>query len=160
MKSTMKRFVSALAGLLAVGWTGIALAQATTCPKNFICAFSAAETMSLVTPKPNTPGQPDVYIGYLSFESQTPNPTVTLTGVSDVNGTVTTGINMTGTCADSSMPLQPAIITFPGNGKTQTQISFVKDSNGTELQFILTQDLNSTTSSVANSVRIGVCRQQ
>ncbi len=158
----MKRFVSALAGLLALGWSGMALAQAiaTTCPKNFICAFSAAETMSLVTPKPNTPGQPDVYIGYLSFEGQTPNPTVTLTGVSNVNGKVSTAISMSGTCTDSSAVLQPAIITFPGADKTQTQISFVSDSNGNELQFILTQDINATANQASNSVRVGVCRKQ
>lgn len=114
--------------------------------------------MSLVTPKPNTPGQPDVYLGYLSFDGSTP-PNVTLTGVSNVNGKVSIGLNMSGTCADSTMALQPAIITFPGADKTQTQISFVKDSNGTELQFILTQDINATTSNASNSVRIGVCRE-
>jgi hypothetical protein len=115
--------------------------------------------MSTVAPKPNTPGQPDVYLGYMSFDGATP-PNVTMTGVSNVNGKVSTDLSVTGTCADSTNALQPAIITFPGTNKTQTQISFVKNSNNTELQFILSQDLNSTSSSVSNSVRIGVCRQQ
>jgi hypothetical protein len=35
----------------------------------------------------------------------------------------------------------------------------VKNSANTELQFILTQDINSSSSASANSIRIGVCRQ-
>lgn len=160
---SMKRLVVALAGLFALGWSGMVFAQAgpTTCPTtNFICAFSAAETMSLVTPKGSgssgTAGQPDVYVGYLSFGA---SGAVTLTGSSDINGTVTTGINMPGTCTDSTAPLQPATLTFPGTGKTQTILTFVKNTAGTELQFILIQDVNSTSVTSANSVRIGVCRQ-
>src|SRR5271167_1408068 len=112
----MKRLVVALTGLFALGWSGIVLAQAgpTTCPTNFICAFTAAETMSLVTPKSSgSAGQPDVFVGYLSFGS---SGTVTLTGNSNINGTVTTSISMSGICADSTAVLQPATITFPGNG--------------------------------------------
>jgi hypothetical protein len=136
------------------------MALATACPKSFTCAFSAAETMSTVTPRPNIAGQPDVYLGYMSFDGATP-PNVTLTGISNINGQINTSISMSGTCADSAQPLQPAIITFtPAAKETPTQISFVTDNGGIELQFILTQDSNSTSTSVSNSVRIGVCRQQ
>jgi hypothetical protein len=160
----MKNSVSALIGLFAIGWSGMAFAQATaintTCPTSFTCAFSAAETMSLVTPKPNTPGQPDVYLGYLAFDG---SGNVTMTGKQNVNGTVSsigTGSPavLSGSCLDGMNGL-PAIITFPGTGKATTQISFVKDNANTELQFILTQDLNSASTTSANSVRIGVCRQ-
>jgi len=161
----MKRLVVALTGLFALGWSGMVFAQATTigttCPTSFICAFSAAETMSLVTPKSSSgsPGQPDVYLGYLAFQGST----VTMTGTQNVNGTVSsigtgTPAVLPGTCADGANG-QPAIITFPGTGKTTTQISFVKNAANTELQFILTQDINSSSSTSANSVRIGVCRQ-
>jgi hypothetical protein len=164
VKLSMKNSVSALIGLFAIGWSGLAFAQATdistACPTNFTCAFSAAETMSLVTPKPNTPGQPDVYLGYLAFDG---SGNVTMTGQQNVNGTVSsigTGSPavLSGTCTSKSGG-QPAIITFPGSGTKSTQLSFVKDNANTELQFILTQDLNSASTTSANSVRIGVCRQ-
>ena len=160
----MKSSVSAVAGLLALGWSGMAFAQATSigtsCPTNFNCAFSAAETMSLVTPKPNTPGQPDVYLGYLSFDGSS---NVTMTGQQNVNGTVgPIGSGSPNPVLSSSGPCipgangQPAII----NLTDKSQISFVKNSNNTELQFILTQDKSSTSTTVSNSVRVGVCRQQ
>jgi len=113
--------------------------------------------MSLVTPKSSgSAGQPDVFVGYLSFGS---SGTVTLTGNSNINGTVTTSISMSGICADSTAVLQPATITFPGNGNTKTQLTFVKNAAGTELQFILTQDVSSSSATSANSVRVGVCRE-
>jgi hypothetical protein len=113
--------------------------------------------MSLVTPKSSgSPGQPDVFVGYLAFDA---TGGVTLTGSSDVNGTVSTGISMSGTCNEPIAFLQPATITFTD----KTQISFVTDAGGTELQFILSQDQNTNTSSkviISNSVRVGVCRKQ
>jgi hypothetical protein len=164
----MKRFVSAVAGLFALGWSGMAFAQATTIttacpPAGFTCAFSAAETMSLVTPKPNTPGQPDVYLGYMVFDASS---NVTLTGLQNVNGTVSpigTGtpnpvLSSSGPCAAGAGG-QPATITFTD----KSQISFVTDSGDTELQFILSQDKNTVTTDkvkVSNSVRVGVCRKQ
>jgi hypothetical protein len=167
VKLSIKRCVAALAGLFALGWSAIAAAQATTitttCPTNFICAFSAAETMSLVTTSPSKPGQPDVYVGYIAFQGST----VTMTGQQNVNGTVgaigtpppgSSVPLLMGSCADGANG-QPAVITFPGNGSTKTQLSFVKNSANTELQFILTQDINSSGASSANSIRIGVCRQ-
>jgi hypothetical protein len=147
----------------------VAFAQATTitttCPTSFQCAFSAAETLSLVTPKNvgGSPGQPDVYVGYIAFQGST----VTMTGIQNVNGTVgaigtsimSAPAVLTGTCADG-INGQPAVITFPGvTPKTTTQLSFVKNAASTELQFILTQDINSTNINSANSIRIGVCRQ-
>ncbi len=168
MKLSIKRSFATLVGLLALGWSGLAFAQATTitttCPTSFTCAFSAAETFSLVTSKGGSPGQPDVYVGYVVFQGST----VTMTGQQNVNGTVGpigtvppggSAPLLTGTCTDAVLNGQPAIITFPGTGKTTTQLSFVKNAAGTELQFILTQDINSSSSTSANSVRIGVCRQ-
>ena len=163
MKLSMKRFVSAIAGLLALGWSALAFAQATTittsCPTSFTCAFSAAETMSLVTPKPNTPGQPDVYAGYMVFDGSS---NVTLTGLQNLNGTVGQIGSGSPPVLSSSTPCaagangQPANITFTDN----SVISFVTDSGGAELQFILSQDKNSTTKTASNSVRVGVCRKQ
>jgi hypothetical protein len=162
----MKNLVSALIGLFAIASSGMAYAQATdintACPTNFTCAFSAAETMSLVTPKPNTPGQPDVYLGYMTFDA---SGNVTMTGKQNLNGTVSmTGTGspnvLTGSCSNG-VGGQPAVITFPGSNMKSTQLSFVKDNANTELQFILTVDLNSNSAgTTANSVRIGVCRQQ
>ena len=170
MKLSINRFVAAVAGLLALGWSGMALAQATTittsCPTSFTCAFSAAETMSLVTPKgSNTPGQPDVYLGYMAFDG---SANVTMTGTQNVNGTVgpigtSPGGNpfvLPGTCTAGSNG-QPATITFATPDKSE--ISFVTDSGATELQFILSKDKSSTSSkggTITNSVRIGVCRKQ
>jgi hypothetical protein len=162
----MKRFVVAIFGLFALGWSGIAFAQATTCPISFTCAFSAAESMSLVTPKgtPNQPGQPDVYVGYMVFDGSS---NVTLTGMQNVNGTVgqiggTSGLTSKTPCAAGTAG-QPATITFSDN----SEISFVTDANGGspgsigELQFILTKDQNTTgKTTTANSVRVGVCRKQ
>ncbi len=160
---SINRLLAVLAGVVALGWSGMAFAQATsistTCPTNFNCAFSAAETMSLVTPKPNTPGQPDVYLGYISFDGSS---NVTLTGQQNVNGTVgpigngspNPVLSSSGPCISGANG-QPATINFTD----KSQISFVKNSNNTELQFILTQDKSSTSSTVSNSVRIGVCRQ-
>jgi hypothetical protein len=158
----MKRFVSVLGVLLTLGWSGLAFAQATAittaCPTpSFICAFSAAEALSFQTQKSvGNPGQPDVYVGYIDFESSG----VTLTGLKNVNGTVGAigSPDLSGTCAPGASG-QPALITFTD----KSQIAFVTDAAGTELQFILSQDINSTTkgtNTITNSVRVGVCRKQ
>jgi len=153
----MKRFVPALVGLFALGWSGMAVAQTTACPTNFTCAFSAAESMSLVTPKPNIPGQPDVFLGYMVFDGSS---IVTLTGLQNVNGTVsqiggTSGLTSTNPCAPGADG-QPATIDLKDN----SQLSFVTDSGGTELQFILSRDTSTGSKTTANGVRIGVCRKQ
>jgi len=158
----MKRFVPAVAGLFALGWSGMALAQANTiataCPATFTCAFSAAETFSLVTPKGNgLPGQPDVFLGYMVFDGSS---NVTLTGLQNLNGTVTpiggsTGLTSKIPCT-SGQDGQPATLELSDN----TQLSFVTDSSGNELQFILSKDNSSGSKTTANSVRIGVCRKQ
>jgi hypothetical protein len=164
MKLSMKRLVSIVAGLFALLRSGMAFAQATTiptaCPISFTCAFSAAETMSLVTPKPNTPGQPDVYLGYMAFDG---SANVTMTGIQNVNGTVSSIGTGSPAVLSSSVPCvagangQPATITFTDN----SEISFVIDSGGAELQFILSKDKNTSSSNKnTNSVRIGVCRKQ
>jgi hypothetical protein len=136
----------------------------TACPPaGFVCAFSAAETMSTLTPKSTgAPGQPDVYLGYISFDPSA----VTMTGIQNVNGAVSSigtplkgsSISvLSGTCA-SGMNGQPATITFADN----SQIAFVTDDGGTKLQFILSKDISTGTTpkSPTNSIRIGVCRQQ
>jgi hypothetical protein len=151
----------ALVGLLGLGWSGLALAQATSittnCPASFTCAFSAAETLSLVA---SSPGQPDVYVGYMAFGA---SDAVTMTGMQNINGAVSsigtgTPAVLSGTCAPG-VNGQPATISFPGNNSTKTVVSFVTNAAGTELQFILTQDINFTKNQQSNSVRIGVCRQ-
>jgi hypothetical protein len=152
----MKRFVALVGMMVALGWSGAAFAQTTSCASlsNFICAYSAAETMSLVTSGPSKAGQPDVYLGYLAFNST--GASVTMTGTSDIDGKVNTGINLTGTCTDGASG-QPGTIALSDS----SQLSFVIDSSSTELQFILTKDPNtSSTSTAANSVRVGVCRKQ
>jgi hypothetical protein len=152
----MKNLVAAIAVLLALGWSEMAFAQTTACPVSFTCAFSAAETMSSVTPKASgTAGQPDVYLGYLVFDASS---NVTMTGVQNVNGAVgpiSTGSTNPVACVQG-LPGQPATITFSDN----SQISFVTDSGGTELQFILSRDKNTDATKNTNSVRIGVCRQK
>jgi len=171
VKLSKKRFVAALIGLFAIGWSGMAFAQATTIttmcpPANFKCAFSAAETMSFLTPKTvGSPGQPDVYLGYIVFDPSG-SGMVTMTGVQNVNGTVgPIGIPPSGSSIpvlSSSTPCanglngQPATITFTDN----SEISFVTGAGGTELQFILSKDKNTSSTKNTNSVRIGVCRQQ
>jgi hypothetical protein len=160
---SIKRSFATLAGLLALGWPGLASAQADTittpCPTNFTCAFSAAETLALTTPKSQgSPGQPDVYVGYIEFDG---SGLVTLAGLQNVNGTVgqiSTG-STSGVACTAGANGQPATVTF-GN---KTQIAFVTDAGGTELQFILSQDQNTNTSSkviISNSIRVGVCRKQ
>jgi hypothetical protein len=160
----MKNFVSALVGLFAIAWSGMAYAQATdittACPTNFTCAFSAAETMALVTPKPNSPGQPDVYLGYMAFDG---SGNVTMTGQQNVNGTV--GPIGTGTPTPVLSSMTPCAVGTGGQPATilftdKSQLAFVVDTTGTELQFILIQDKNSTKTTVSNSVRVGVCRKQ
>jgi hypothetical protein len=172
LKLSMKRFVSALIGLFALGALGglgspgVAFAQATTittaCPTSFTCAFGAAETLSLVTPKSvGTPGQPDVYIGYMVFDGSS---NVTITGLQNVNGTVGQIGSGQIPVLSSSMPCspglngQPATVSFTDN----SQIAFVTDALGTELQFILSKDqsTSSTNKNPTNSVRVGVCRKQ
>ena len=160
----MKRFVWGVAGLLALGWSATAFAQANTittaCPIDFTCAFSAADSYSLLTPKNTNPltlaGQPDVYLGYMVFDGSS---NVTLTGFQNLNGTpskINGAGGLSGPCTAGSMG-QPATIDLSDH----SQLSFVTDGSGNELQFILTMD--STTggkSTTANSVRIGTCRKQ
>jgi hypothetical protein len=165
----MKKFVAAVVALVALGGSGIVFAQATSiataCPTNFTCAFSAAETLSLVTLKANgTPGQPDVFVGYLAFDN---SGNVTMTGTQNVNGTVNpiglgspAVLSSSGPCVAGAGG-QPATITF----SDKSEISFVRDTGGTELQFILSKDQNTPANSgtgniKTNSVRVGVCRQQ
>lgn len=169
----MKRFVFAIAALFALGWSPSAFAQATsvatTCPANFTCAFSAAESMSLVTLAPSRAGQPDVFVGYMEFDGSS---NVTLTGLQNIDGT----IGPIGSAPSSGAPFllsgapfllsgpctngangQPATISFSDN----SELSFVIDSSATELQFILSKDKStSANSKIANSVRVGVCRKQ
>jgi hypothetical protein len=164
----MKRYVSALAGAAVFGWSAIVFAQAaasmTQCPKNFICAFSAAETLSLLIPKSQgTPGQSDVYTGYLSFDSS--GSLVNMTGLQNINGTVqmiggATNPVVTGVCANATVAGQPALITLnDGTGSTPGSIiAFVSNTANTELQFILSRD-STATNGTSNNLRVGVCRQ-
>jgi hypothetical protein len=163
----MKRFVWGVAGLFALGWSGLAFAQAntigTTCPTNFTCAFSAAESLSLLITKTaaTQPGQPDVFLGYMAFDGSS---NVTLTGLQNLNGTVTeiggsSGLasKSTTTCTNG-LAGQPATIDLSDN----SELAFVIDSSGSELQFILTKDTTTNAkspSTTANSVRVGVCRK-
>ena len=159
VKLSMKRFFSALAGLLALGWSGMAFAQATVpltgCPMNFTCAFSAAETLATGTVKgQGTPGQPDIYVGYLAFDSAS---NVAMAGEQNFNGSPTS-FSLTGTCKASTSASTPAaIITL----SDKSQLSFVLDSlttaNATLLEFILTND--ASTSATANYVRVGTCHK-
>lgn len=150
----MKRFVPALAGLFALGWSGMAFAQAastitTACLTSFTCAFTAAETLSLVAPKSaGSPGQPDVFVGYMGFDG---SGNFTMTGSQNLNGTVNAFSKM-GKCASGTVGV-PAVITLEDN----SQLSYVLDSGMSELQFILTND--ASTNKTANSVRVGVCRK-
>ena len=163
----MKRLFFALGIMFAIGTIGIAqsaFAQTATtnCPTNYICAFSAAETFATVTGSPNTPGQPDAYVGYLSFDASS---NVTISGMMNINGSVgpIPAPMSPGTCASGSGGA-PAKITFADG----SQLSFVTDRIGnpaatapTELQFISIQDKTSGNKTpTANQVRIGVCRQQ
>jgi len=154
-----------LSAVLMLGCSGLAFAQATTittaCPASFTCAFSAAEALAYGIPRSvGSAGQPDVYVGYMVFDGSS---NVTLSGLQNVNGTV--GPIGTGTPPglSSSIPCvagangQPALITFTD----KSQIAFVTNTTGTELQFILSKDINSSANgSTANSVRVGVCRKQ
>jgi hypothetical protein len=162
VKLSMKRFVSALMIAIGVGWLSVGSAQAQTtlaCSTfaGFTCAFSAAETFALITPKtnpnPNLAGQPDVYVGYLSFDPTGAN--VTLTGTSDIDGVVTKNFTDSGTCTSAPSANQPATLTFAG-----TEISFVADSSDTELQFIVSSDNPNAAKAPAFRVRAGVCRKQ
>ena len=153
----MKRLVSALAGLFALGWAGMAFAQAantitTTCPTNFTCSFSAAETLAFGTPKnQGAAGQPDVFVGYLSFVGTT----YMLVYSQNLNGTFTSSLTKTGSTCTNGMNGAPALVTFSDG----TQLSFVLDSlnSPTLLQFILAND--SSTSKTANSVQVGSCHK-
>jgi len=163
-KFSMKRFVWGVVGLFALGWSGLAFAQANTiataCPTNFTCAFSAAETLSLLVSKGATtvPGQPDVFIGYMVFDGSS---NVTLTGMQNLDGTITqiggaNGLTSTKACTNGTGG-QPAIVDLSDN----SELALVIDSSGNELQFILTKDTTTGgKSTTANSVRIGVCRKQ
>ena len=158
----MKRFVAAVTLSFVLGWSAMAAADATsigtTCPTNFMCAFSAAETQALVTASPNKPGAPDVFLGYMNFDA---SGVVTVTGVQNIDGTIKpigsgTPSILTSTSCTNGANGQPAIISF----NDSSQISFVIDSTNSELQFILTKDANTNANStVANSVRVGVCRK-
>jgi hypothetical protein len=162
----MKRFVFAIAALFALGWSTSAFAQATsiatTCPTNFTCAFSAAESMSLVTLAPNREGQPDVFVGYMEFDGSS---NVTLTGLQNIDGKISpigaapssgAPFLLSGPCTNGANG-QPATISLSDN----SAISFVLDSSASELQFILTKDpKTAANSTAANSVRVGVCRKQ
>jgi hypothetical protein len=154
-----------LAAVLMLGWSGLAFAQATTittaCPASFTCAFSAAESLAFGVPRSvGSPGQPSVYIGYMVFDGSS---NVTLAGLQNVNGTVRSigsgmppGLSSPGACVAGANG-QPALITF----NDKSQIAFVTDSSGNELQFILSQDINTPPKGgTANSVRVGVCRKQ
>jgi hypothetical protein len=163
VKLSMKRFVSALVVVIGVGWLSVGSAQAQTtlaCSTfaSFTCAFSAAETYALITPKtnpnPNLAGQPDVYVGYLAFDPTGAN--VTMTGTSDIDGVVTKAISVSGTCANAPSANQPATLTFTD----ATEISFVADSSDTELQFIVSSDNPNAAKAPAFRVRAGVCRKQ
>lgn len=155
----MNRSVLALAGFVVLAWSRLAMAQAssisTPCPVNYQCAFTAAETMALGTPsKAGVPGQPDAFVGYMSFDGSS---NVTVQGLQNLNGTVTS-LAPAGTCAAGSNGA-PATITLNDN----TAIAFVTPGRGsnpaapTELDFILSKDANSS-GTMTNSVRVGVCR--
>ena len=151
----MKRSVLVLVFLVSFGWSSLALAQTssitTACPVSYSCAFSAAETFDFGT-STGTAGQPNVYIGYLSFDS---NGAVSLSGDQNLNGTVTTASSFTGTCAPGTNGAT-ATITLSG-GPTLTFVTSGRSASNppAELDFIVTKDNNKSTT---NGVRLGVCR--
>lgn len=150
----------ALAGLVALVWAGSAFAQATSintpCPTSFTCAFNSAETLALSTPSqpPKQPGAPNVYIGYLSFDSSNG---VTLAMVGMLNGTVQNQ-TLSGTCA-SGKSGAPALINFTNGPQWAfVTVNSAAGSGGEELDFILTQDVSGAQPGSSNAVRVGVCR--
>jgi len=157
----MKRLVLVLAGLAALACPDFAFAQAssiqTVCPQNYQCAFSAAESTPLGA---KSPGLPDAYVGYLSFDGSSP-PLVTIAGMQNLNGTVTSSNAVSGPCTSSLASGGVASITFSDG----TQITFVSDGRGgnptttapAELLFILTQNSSGVTTNV--NVRVGLCRE-
>lgn len=148
----------ALAGLVALVWAGYAFADATgittACPTSFQCAFSAAETLSLnASSTQGAPGQPNVYIGYMAFDS---SGNVTAVLMQNKNGTVTPLSLSGGICSQGSSGL-PATINFPSPGPQWMFVTVNGGTSGAELDFLQTMD-NSGTSSKNNAVRVGVCR--
>lgn len=156
---SMKRVFSSLAGLIALGWSGLALAQPATgintnCLTTFVCAFSAAETLAFGTPKNQTQvaGQPDVFVGYIGFDA---SGIVTITGMQNLNGTASTIPTKTSNACSMGSGGAPAVVTFTDG----TKIAYVLDSNSTPtlLQFIMTND--GTGAGTANTVRVGSCHK-
>jgi hypothetical protein len=157
----MNRSVLAVAGFVVLAWSRLAMAQAssisTPCPVNYQCAFTAAETMALGTPsKAGVPGQPDAFVGYMSFDGSS---NVTVQGLQNINGTVTS-LGPSGTCTAGSNGSPGTVALSDGS-----VIAFVAPGRGgnlstttpAELDFILSKDANSS-GTMTNSVRVGVCR--
>ncbi len=156
----------ALAGLVALLWAGSAFAQSantitTACPTNFTCAFNSAETraFSSTSPPPQQAGAPDVYIGYIAFDSTPyPNTKVTVSTVGMINGSISPG-TLSGSCTSGSNGF-PAKIDFANGGPEWSfvTVNSAAGANGEELDFIQTQDVAGAKPSTSNAVRVGVCR--
>lgn len=149
----------ALAGLGALGWAGSSFAQTgsitTTCPTNFQCGFSAAETLPFNAKTPNQAGQPDVYVGYMAFDA---SGGVTLSTLGMLNGTLTSSPTLSGACINGLSGI-PAVINFTNGPQLMfVTVNSAAGNNGEELDFILSKDNSSGSTTTNNSVRVGVCR--
>ncbi len=163
----ISKSVLALAGLIALLWAGSAFAQSagnltTTCPLSFVCGFSSAETraFSSKAQPPQQAGAPDVYIGYIAFDSTPyPNTKVTVSTIGLLNGTFSPGTIVSASCVNGSSG-SPATLNF-ANGGPQWMFVTVNSgagANGEELDFIQTQDVAGSNGNNSNAVRVGVCR--
>ncbi len=150
----------ALAGLVALLWAGSASAQSagnitTTCPVSFTCAFSSAETRSFSAPPPQQAGAPDVYIGYVAFDS---TGRVTVSTIGMLNGSITPGTIVSASCTNGTNGA-PAILNFANGGPQWMFVTANSQAgaNGEELDFIQSQDVSGVKTN-NNAVRVGVCR--
>jgi hypothetical protein len=146
---SIKRF-SIILGLIGatLGWANAFATTppipATNCPINFTCAFDAAEVRPLNDP--TTPGEPAVFVGFLSFNN---SGVPTLDSLGDINGTPQTLVTAVGTCTPGG-PGTPSTLGTLDFGANGPKFAFVVDNTNTELRLIITADANGVTPSAVN----------
>lgn len=150
----MKRFSIILGFMSAVVCWGSAFAVTmplTPCPTIFTCAFDAAAVLPLTDPA--TPGAPEVYVGYLSFNGSGA-PTLDALGTS--NGTAQSLVTAVGTCTPGTTAAM-GVLDFTLNGGPKFEFVSDNRSGALELRVMIVAGSGNVTPS---SVNLGTCTQQ
>ena len=139
------RWILFLAGAILI-YPGLSRAQRapTACPTNYTCSYQSSSQ------GPNTEGQPQSQVGFLTFDAAG-NWSGVLSG--NVNGTVVANRAVSGTCVSGTNTTTGTLNAKAGLGGNPAALGFVTTPNGTHTDLLLAGSMLSSDTRVT----LGVC---